>query len=132
MNQGEGRRHRFAAELLAHSGRDVVVPWPVFVEVDLLLRSRGHRAAAVTFGRALLDGVHHLQAPSDHELELTLDLTERYADANVDLPDLTVMAMAATRDAWVLTWDYRHFRAVVLHRGHHWRLLVDETELPQP
>lgn len=131
LNQGEGRRHRFAAELLARSGRDVVVPWPVLVEVDLLLRSRGYASAAVTFGRALLDGVHQLHAPSDAELELALDLAGRYADTGVDLPDLSVIATAATRNAWVLTWDYRHFRPVVLRRGHHWGLLVEEAELPQ-
>ena len=132
LNRGEGRRHRFASELLARSGRDVIVPWPVLVEVDLLLRSRGHANAAVIFARALHDGVHQLHAPNDAELNLVLDLAGRYADAGVDLPDLSVMAMAANRNAWVLTWDYRHFRAVVLGRHHHWDLLVEEGELPAP
>jgi len=131
VNRGEGRRHRFATALLARGGRDIVVPWPVFVEVDLLLRSRGHRAAAVAFGRALRDGVHQLQAPNDAELSLALDLAERYLDTGVDLPDFSVMAMATSRRAWVLTWDHRHFRSVVLRRDHHWDLLVEETELPE-
>lgn len=107
-----------------------MVPWPVFVEVDLLLRSRGHQTAAVAFGRALLGGVHQLQAPTDGELGMALALAERYADAGMDLPDLCVMAMAASRRAWVLTWDHRHFRSMVLRRGHHWDLLVDEADLP--
>ena len=38
VNRGERRRHRFASALLARLGRDVIVPWPVMVEVDLLLR----------------------------------------------------------------------------------------------
>ncbi len=108
----------------------MVVPWPVFVEVDLLLRSRGHIRAAVTFGRALLDGIHRIEAPSDHELTLALELAGRYVDTRVDLPDLTEMAMAANRSAWILTWDYRDFRTVVLRKGHHWDLLVQESELP--
>jgi hypothetical protein len=33
LNRAEGRRHRFAAEVLARSARDVVIPWPVFDEV---------------------------------------------------------------------------------------------------
>jgi predicted nucleic acid-binding protein len=132
LNRGEGRRHRFAAELLARAARDVVIPWPVFTEVDLLLRSRGHALAAVTFGRALLDGVHRLDAPTDNELGVALDLADRYADTGVDLPDLTVMAMASLRDAWILTWDYRDFRTVVLGKDHHWDLLVEESELPRP
>ena len=109
-----------------------MVPWPVYAEVDLLLRARGHARAATTFGRALLDGVHRLEAPTDAELGLVLDLADRYADTGVDLPDLTVMAMASIRDAWILTWDYRDFRTVVLDKGHHWDLLVQEYELPRP
>lgn len=110
----------------------MVVPWPVFVEVDLLLRARGHHTAAVAFGRSLLDGVHRLQAPTDAELRTALDLAERHGDAGVDLPDLSVMAMAASRRALVLTWDHRHFRSVILRRGHHWDLLVQEAEIPEP
>jgi predicted nucleic acid-binding protein len=40
LNRRERRRHRFAVALLSRLGRQVVVPWPVLVEVDLLLRAR--------------------------------------------------------------------------------------------
>ena len=132
INRGERRRHRFAAELLTRLGREVIVPWPVLVEVDLLLRSRGHPQAAVVCARSLADGVHRLEAPMAADLELALQLAQRYLDTGIDLPDLTVMAMASRRRAQILTWDYRHFRAVVLRRGHHWPLVVDESELPAP
>lgn len=132
MNRGEGARHRFAAGLLAQLGRRVIVPWPVLTEVDLLLRARGHRSAALVFGRALLDGVHRLEAPTDAELEAAVEMGARYPDSGADLPDLIVMSMSAQRSAAVLTWDYRHFRSVVLRRGHHWPLLVEEHELPDP
>lgn len=132
INQGERRRHRFAAELLTRLGRDVIVPWPVFVEVDLLLRSRGFPQAAIAFARSLLAGVHRLESPSAAELELALKLGQRFLDSGADLPDLVVMAMASRRRAEILTWDFRHFRTIVLRRGHHWSLLVDETELPKP
>jgi hypothetical protein len=42
------------------------------------------------------------------------------------------MAMASIRNAWILTWDYRDFRTVALSKDHHWDLLVQESELPQP
>ena len=132
INRGERRRHRFAAELLARLGREVVVPWPVLVEVDLLLRARGHARAAVTFTQSLLAGVHRLESPTAPELELAVNLAQRYSDSGVDLPDLIVMAMASRRRASILTWDFRHFRAVVLRRGHHWPLVVEEADLPRP
>jgi predicted nucleic acid-binding protein len=104
----------------------------VLVEVDQLLRSRAHPQASLSFTQSLLDGVHQLEAPTDRELALALKLAQRYLDSGADLPDLIVMAMASQRQAGILTWDFRHFPAVVLHRGHHWPLLVDETELPKP
>lgn len=132
INRGEGRRHRFAAELLARLGRKVVVPWPVLVEVDQLIRSRGYPQAAIAFAQCLLEGIHQLDTPTTGEVALALKLAQRYVDSGADLPDLIVMAMASQRRAQILTWDFRHFRAVVLKRGHHWPLLVDETELPTP
>jgi predicted nucleic acid-binding protein len=132
INRGERRRHRFAAELLARLGRKVLVPWPVLVEVDLLLRARGYPQAALTFAHSLRAGVHRLETPTDAELELALDLGRRYLDSGADLPDLIVMAMSSSRRAPVLTWDYRHFRAVVLRKGHHWPLVVPESDLPDP
>jgi predicted nucleic acid-binding protein len=132
VNRAERRRHLFAAELLARLGRDVIVPWPVLVELDLLLRARGHARAAITFAESLSAGVHRLETPTEAEFALALKLAKRYPDSGADIPDLIVMAMAARRRASVLTWDFRHFRAVVLKRGHHWPLVVDEGELPSP
>ena len=132
VNSGERRRHRFAAELLGRLGRRVIVPWPVMVEVDLLLRSRGHPRAAVVFCESMAAGVHRLETPADADLKLALQLGRRYQDSGADLPDLSVMAMAYHRKASILTWDFRHFRAVVLRRGHHWPLVVSESEMPLP
>jgi len=122
----------FAVELLARLGRQVLVPWPIVTAVDLLLRSRGHSSASFVFAQALLDGVHKFDAPTDPELAMAIELGERYSDSGVDLTDLTVMAMAHHRDAAILTWDFRHFRSVILERGQHWDLLVQEHELPAP
>lgn len=132
INRGERRRHRFAAELLAHLGRRVIVPWPVLVEVDLLLRARGHPQAAITFAESVSAGVHCLETATTAELDFALKLGRKYLDSGVDLPDLIVMAMSSQRKARILTWDFRHFRAVVMRRGHHWPLVIEETELPQP
>jgi predicted nucleic acid-binding protein len=113
-------------------GREVVVPWPVLVEVDLLLRARGHALAAIKFAESLSAGVHRLETPTGAEFALALKLAKRYRDSGADIPDLIVMAMASRRRASVLTWDFRHCRAVVLRRGHHWPLVVGEGELPSP
>ena len=132
MNRGEGRRHLFAAQLLASLGRRVLVPVPVLVEVDLLLRARGHVRAATVFARACVDGVHQLADLTDEDLRWAINLGERYHDSGIDLPDLAVMALARRHQAPVLTWDFRHFRAVTPARDQPWDLMVAEHELPAP
>lgn len=108
-----------------------MVPWPVYTEVDLLLRARGHAKAATVFGDALLQGVHRLEAPTRHEHTLAVELLERYEDLGLDLPDATTIAMASARQGWAWTWDFRHFRVVVLKKGSHVPLVVTEAELPE-
>jgi predicted nucleic acid-binding protein len=109
-----------------------VVPWPVFTEVDLLLRARGHAKAATTFGTALAEGVHRLEPPINAELEQAIALLQRYQDLGLDLPDAVTISMAAARRAWAWTWDYRHFRPVTVDRGGGVPLLVTEAEVPDP
>jgi predicted nucleic acid-binding protein len=116
--------------LLAAVAARVVVPWPVYTEVDLLLRARGHAKAATAFGSVVRDGLHRLEAPTAAELGHAIGLLERYQDLGLDLPDATTAAMALARDAWALTWDFQHFRVVTAGRGQGIPLLVTEADLP--
>ena len=118
--------------LLRALGRRAIVPWPVYVELHLVLRARGHPNAGLVFGRALLDGIHDLDRPTHGEHARALDLIERYSTLGLDLPDAVVMAMGEARGALILTWDFRHFRATVPGRRRAWPLLVQEHELPKP
>ncbi len=97
-----------------------------------LFRSRGFPSAAIVFGESMASGVHRLESPTAADLELALKLGKRYKDSGAVLPDLIAMSMAHHRKAQILTWDFRHFRSVVLKRGHHRPLPVSETEMPPP
>jgi len=132
LNSGEKNRHKFASVLLARLGTKVIVPWPILVETDLLVRAGGFPSAEIAFGESIASGVHRPESPTASDLELALKLGKRFADSGADLPDLIVMAMAHRHKAKILTWDFRHFRTVVLKRGHHWPLLVTEDKLPSP
>lgn len=130
MNRGERGRHVYAEALLKDIGRRLIVPWPVYTEADLFLRSRGLAEAANILGRSMIRGEHFLDWPSTSEHAAALGLLERYGDLGIDLPDAVVMSMADARGAKVITWDFRHFRAVVFHRGETIPLVVNESELP--
>jgi predicted nucleic acid-binding protein len=72
-----------------------------------------------------------LDRPTDAEHTHALDLVARYAKGGLDLVDAFVMAMAARRRGFILTWDFRRFRAAVPVRRRHWPLLVQEHEVPE-
>jgi predicted nucleic acid-binding protein len=79
-------------------GRELVVPGPVLVEVDQLLRTR---VGAV-------------------------EIDARFADLGLGLVDGCVMAIAERMRAPILTFDFEHFRATRPASGF-WRLVVDEA-----
>jgi len=130
LNRRERSRHEFAAELLDSYGARAIIPWPVYVETDLLLRNRGFADNAVNLGRALLAHEHSLVTLTDEQLAFALTLLTRFQKIGLDLPDASVMALSISIDAPILTWDFRHFRAVVPSRGVNFQLLVSENELP--
>ena len=66
-------------------------------------------------------------APSGAEHSTALDIVERYAGFGVDLPDAVCIAMAMARRIPLLTWDFRHARAVVVN-GRAVDLAVTEAE----
>ncbi len=94
-----------------------------------MLRARGHAKAGLVFGHALVDGTHVLDRPTDAEHVRALEFLGRYEAGGVDFADSVVMAMAEARQALILTWAFRHFRATVPARRRPWPLLVQEHEL---
>lgn len=108
----------------------MVVPWPIYMEVDLILRRRGRLDAAALFGRSLQGGGLALEAPTFTELGAALDLLERQSAYNPSLADAVLAAMAEARNALVLTWDFRRLRALLQRPGEPLPFLVNEAELP--
>lgn len=117
--------HRLAAELVTRLGRDLVVPSPVIVEVDQLLRSRVGAHAARLFLAALDAGEHDIVYLSPGLLGRAVELDARFADLDLGLADASVMAIAERHSLPILTFDFEHFRATGPERGF-WRLVVDE------
>jgi len=123
-NRGD-RAHGLAAALVTRLGRDLVVPVPVMVETDQLLRARVGAGSARLFLRGLADGEHEVASPSAGLLRRAVEIDARYADLDLGLADAFVMAYAERFDVPILTFDFEDFRATAPARGH-WRLVVDE------
>lgn len=118
--------HALAAALVMAAGRDLLVPDPVAVEADWLIRSRmGHRAAQL-FLTALADGDPVRAALSGSQFARAVAIDRHYADLGLGLVDASVMAVAETEESPVLTFDFAHFRAAPPTRGGTWPLVIDE------
>ena len=88
------RSHARTAELIARLGRDAVVPVPVSVEVDHLLRTRLGGHAARLFLEALSAGEHEIAYLTPGLLRRAVAFDARFADLGLGLADASVMAVA--------------------------------------
>lgn len=118
------RGHGLAAAIVTELGRDLIVPLPVAVETDQLLRSRVNESAARKFLSALAQGQHEVAFLSAGVFKRAAEIDARFA--GLGLADASIMAFAERHDLPVLTFDFEHFRAAPPAVGY-WRLVVDET-----
>ncbi len=110
---------------MSELGRDVVVPDPVIVEVDQLLRSRVRRHTARSFLDALAAGEHTIIHLSPALFRSAVEIDARFADLDLGHADAAVMSIAERDRVPVLTFDFEHFRATRPAQGF-WQLVVDE------
>jgi predicted nucleic acid-binding protein len=106
-------------------GQALLIPEPVLVEADLVLRRRGGAPAARELLEAALAGTFTVVRTTPGLLARAVELDARYADLDLGLVDASVMAYAERHDLPILTFDFAHFRATAPTRGY-WRLVVDE------
>jgi predicted nucleic acid-binding protein len=120
--------HRLAAALLTSAGRDAVVPDPIVVEVDWLLRDRVGHDTARAFLAAMRDGDHQRIGLTASIFKRALEIDAQFAGLGLGLADASVMAVAEAENAAILTFDFSHFWATTAARRRPWRLVIDEAE----
>jgi uncharacterized protein len=118
--------HGLAAALVARLGTQLLIPEPVVVEVDHLLRTRVSSSAARAFLESLARREHRVAHLSDTLFRRAVEIDAGFADLSLGFVDAAVMAIAESFDLPILTFDFAHFRATAPERGH-WRLVVDEA-----
>jgi predicted nucleic acid-binding protein len=120
------RAHGLAAGLVQELGRDLLVPAPVIVETDQLLRARVGSESARRFLMAMVSGEHVPVFLSPRLLERAVEIDDRHADLDLGVTDAAVMAIAERGNYPILTFDFEDFRAAAPSKGY-WRLVVDEA-----
>lgn len=118
--------HELAAALVIELGRDLVIPSPVLVETDCLLRTRvGIRSARLLL-RAVAAGEHAVAYLTPELLRRAVEIDEQFDELDLGLTDGAVMAIAEREQAPVLTFDFADFRAAPSDAGP-WQLVIDES-----
>lgn len=121
--------HGLAAQLIDKAGRDLIVPDPVVSEVDWILRSRSGTHTAQSFLQRLVEGTYQRAILSPSVFAAAVELDRRYANLDLGLADVSVMAVAELTRAPILTFDFMHFRATRPTRGRTWDLVIEEVQL---
>jgi uncharacterized protein len=118
--------HAFASALVTAIGRDLLIPLPVVVEVDQVLRARVGPHSARAFLSAVASGDHTVAFTTPGLLRRSVEIDRRFADLDLGLADASVMALAEREDLPILTFDFADFRAATLPEQP-WKLVVDEA-----
>jgi len=111
-------------QLLRAERGALFIPAPVTAEIDYLLGQRFGAPARRAFLEDLAARRYESPALDSGDYDAALELDRRYADLNLGLADLSVVALAkrvGTRR--ILTFDQRHFRAVRAIQGGTFTLL---------
>jgi len=105
--------HERCARLLVDADEDLVVPTLVLSELDYWRGRRLPAEAWLIFLDDLLAGAYRAEPPTGVDLARCRELQARYADLELGVVDVSVMALAERLgEPKVATLDQRHFGAV--------------------
>src|SRR4051794_15020405 len=110
----------------AVSGPFLLSPF-VLAELDYLLGERHGQAAQLALLAEVADGAYELAEFGRSDVEQAVAVMRRYTDLRVGLADASIVVLAERHGtADVLTFDRRHFRAMLGPGGRPFRLLPDD------
>lgn len=117
--------HGMARKAMRNLRRKAVLPSPVLVEADYLIRRRAGAFAARAFLESIARGTHEVAYMTAGLMRRATELDAKYADLNLGFVDASVMAIAERRELPIFTFDFTDFRATESAKGP-WPLALDE------
>ena len=114
--------HETALALLRRRDLELYIPARVIAEVAYMLGSRLGPRIEAEFLRGIVD--FDVEIPARDDWPAIADLVERYADFPLGATDASIVVLAERLDTdVVMTFDYRHFRALRMSDGRPFTLL---------
>ena len=110
--------HAACSELLAETSEDRIVPGPVLVELDYLLRKQASVAAWLSFCEDVAAGLYAIFWPDAAQLVATARLQARYSSLGLGFVDAAVFTTCSALDELKLaTLDRRDFTVLRTEDG---------------
>jgi predicted nucleic acid-binding protein len=123
------RRRLSVQRLLVDSLGPLVVPAPITAEVDYLLADRIGERARLGFLDDLISRRFDVECLTPADYASVAMLERQYADLRPGLADLSIVVVAARlRCTRILTFDERHFRAILPLYGDAFTLLPADAD----
>lgn len=123
------RHHRPAADAVRRSDPPRLLSPFVLAELDYLLSTRVGPAVARAFLADVTRGAYQLEPFGNDDVELALEVIDRYRDLGIGLADASLVVLAERHGVVnVLTLDARHFRVLTTSNGCRFRLLPLDAE----
>lgn len=105
--------HKAVAELIGGTTDDLALSPFVVAECDYILASRLGVAAAREFLDEVANEAYRLVDFDSGDVAAADGVIDRYGDLNIGITDASLVVIAARyQTTRLLTFDYRHFRAV--------------------
>jgi len=107
------RAHRACRKLIEEATEPLVIPSPVFPEVDYLASERLGPGAMIALLADIGTGAYRVEDLLAEDYSRVTDLMDRYADLDLGFVDAAVVAIAERLgEPKIATLDRRHFTVV--------------------
>ena len=118
--------HEASRELLGSTQEALVIPAPVLVEVDWLIRTRLHVGVFNALLDDIADGAYAVEALTPEDYPRVRELCDRYQDADIGFVDASVVAVAERLgEEKIASIDRRHLGIIRPRHVRAFRLLPD-------
>lgn len=120
-------RHAEVVRVVGELGGPFVLSPFVLAELDYMLGTRHGQDAQLALLGEVSDGAYELAEFTRADVVAAAEVVRRYADLRIGLADASIIVLAEKgQTVDVLTFDARHFRAILGPAGRPFRLLPDD------
>lgn len=125
--------HAACRALIEESREQLIIPAPVFVELEYLLCRRATLQAWTSFATDVGRGAYSVYPLDGHGVDAVARLQTRYSDLRLGFVDAAVFVTCESlEESKVATLDHRHFGVLLTQSGRTLQILPERRPVGAP